>query len=229
MFNKHLVVIKLIVISLVVSCGSSKIKEREHENIKRIYEVRDASANIRPGWIEDAEIWAKENADLDTKKFRFFSYESTVQKERGIACSIAKSKVRAQIAGEISTFIEEKLAEQKEGPSAIDLNAPETSGMRQFVETSLANKTMAMIHGAAIIKKYWEQRKYLKDLGSKLDFIGYTCSVLIRMEQEKLAELIDKAGQLVQAEVADPEIKEKVKNALKDIDENFKNAKTGKI
>ena len=50
----------------LVGCSSSKkeekkLKEVTHSTIKRDFEVRDASSNTRPGWIEDAEVWATSN------------------------------------------------------------------------------------------------------------------------------------------------------------------------
>ena len=61
---------------IIVGCSSSakkekELEEREHEGIQRDYVVRDASSKTRPGWIEDAELWAKEYGK-DQVKYRFF-------------------------------------------------------------------------------------------------------------------------------------------------------------
>ena len=59
---------------LVMSACSSKPKREvkdvdNTETIKKDYEVKDASSNIRPGWVEDAEIWAAQEG-WDVKKYR---------------------------------------------------------------------------------------------------------------------------------------------------------------
>ena len=74
--------------------------ERNISEIKKEYEVRDASSNFRPGWIEDAEVWAKQN-EKDLDKNRFFSFETEPKVVRSVACDIAKANARADIASEI--------------------------------------------------------------------------------------------------------------------------------
>ena len=101
--------------------------------------------------------------------------------------------------------------------------------MSEYVETTLAQKTMSMIHGASMIKNYWEKRKHLKDLGAKRDYRGYTCAILIRMNSERLKEAVERAAELLQKNAADQEVKENVKKALKDVDENFIKARQGLI
>ena len=67
----------LAMLTLLVSCASKKddkeLVEREHENIKREYVVTNSSSDIRPGWIEDAEVWARQHS-LDTNKYRYFRF-----------------------------------------------------------------------------------------------------------------------------------------------------------
>jgi len=226
----------LLVLSLIFAIGCSSTKdemdkelvEKKNEHIQKEFMVTNASSNIRPGWVEDAELWAAKYGK-DKKTYRFFSYETTPKVDREIACNIAEAKVKSTIAGEITSFIEKTLASSKEGQAAIDENNPQTKAMAEYVETTLAQKTMSMIHGAAMVKKYWEKRKYLKERGAKRDFRGYTCAVLVRMNSETLKEAVDRASQLVEKNAEDKEVKDNVKKALKNVDENFIKARQGLI
>jgi hypothetical protein len=218
----------------LVSCSSTKneldrdLDEKDNDNIEREYKVSNASSNYRPGWIEDAEIWAKKYGK-DTKKHRYFSYESTPKVDREIACSFATAKVKSKIAGEITTFIEQKLASSKEGRASIDESNPDTQPLTEYIENTLAQKTVALIHGAATIKTYWEKRKYKKDMGAKRDYTGYSCGILVRMSSDRLASLIRKAAQGIEKQAEKREVKDNVKNALKNIDGDFIKARQGSM
>ncbi len=220
----------------LVACSSAKkaavverpVEDVKHTEIKKEYEVRDASSNFRPGWIEDAEVWAKQN-EKDTDKNRFFSYESEPKVTRGAACDIAKANARVDIAGEITTYIEKTLGTTQEGNASVDLNNPKLSPLKEYMENTLAEKIQSMVHGAAVVKTYWEQREYKKSMGAKEDFKAYTCSVLIRMEGERLKKSVDEAASFVVKQVDDPEAKENVKKALQNVSENFIKARKGEI
>lgn len=219
----------LLILSLGVACSSKKkVKDVDNsETIARDFEVRDASSTTRPGWIEDAEIWtAQEN--MDVKKFRYFSFETEPKVNREIACNLAKANVRSDIASEITTFIQKSLATSTEGQAAIDPNNPKTQPMRDYVSNTLAERVQSLIHGAAVIKTYWEKRNYMVKMGAKKDYIGFTCATLVRMEESRLKAAIDKASEdLVQK--ADPELKDNVKKALEKIDEDFVKARHGEV
>lgn len=219
----------LLILSLGVACSSKKkVKDVDNsETIARDFEVRDASSTVRPGWIEDAEVWvAQEN--MDTKKFRYFSYETEPKVNREIACNLAKANVRSDIASEITTFIQKSLAASTEGQAAIDANNPKTAPMREYVSNTLAERVQSLIHGAAVIKTYWEKRNYQQKLGAKKDHVGFTCATLIRMEDARLKAAIDKASEDL-VEKADPELKDNVKKALENLDEDFVKARHGQV
>lgn len=219
----------LLILSLGVACSSKKkVKDVDNsETIARDYEVRDASSTVRPGWIEDAEVWvAQEN--MDTKKFRYFAYETEPKVNREIACNLAKANVRTDIASEITTFIQKSLAASTEGQAAIDANNPKTAPMREYVSNTLAERVQSLIHGAAVIKTYWEKRNYQQKLGAKKDHVGFTCATLIRMEDARLKAAIDKASEDL-VEKADPELKDNVKKALENLDEDFVKARHGEV
>ena len=220
------------VLSLLTSCGSSQkereVEDKENTEIQREYIVKDASSNFRPGWIEDPEVWARDKGK-DTKLDRYFSYETEPKVSRNIACNIAKANVKADIAGEIATFIDKQLATSTQGNASIDENNPNMQPLREYVENTLAEKIQALIHGAAIVKTYWEKRDYKAELGAKRDFKAFTCAVFIRMNSKSLAKAVEEAANYVAAKADDPETKASVKKALQDASKNFEMAKKGEI
>jgi hypothetical protein len=231
--KKSLLLIPIVSLSLI-GCGSSKkkddreLEEREHEKIQRDYVVKDASSNFKPGWIEDAEVWAK-NHSKDTKRYRYFSYETEPKVSRSIACNLAKANAKTDIAGEISTFIDKQLATSQEGNASIDENNPEVQALREYTENTLAEKIQAMIHGAAVVKTYWEKRMYKQDLGAKKDYRAYSCAVFVRMDSKRLNTAVQNAANLLIKRVDDPSTKANVKKALKDASDNFAKARQGQI
>lgn len=214
----------LVVAIFMVSCSSNKNKSRikevdNSETIKKDFIVRDASQSYRPIWVTDATEWAKEKK-RDTKQYRYFSFETEPKVNREIACNLARSYTKADIAAEISTVIDKSLVETIDGSAGINQNDPQVVSLRDYVETSLVEKVKAKVRGAAIIKTYWEKRQYQKELGAKKDFLGYSCSVLIRMKAEILRDLIEDAGKMA-VQQADPSLKERAKEALKKAEANI--------
>lgn len=219
-------------LALLASCGSSdkerEVEERENTGIQREYVVKDASSNYRPGWIEDPEVWARDKGK-DTKMNRYFSYETEPKVSRNIACNIAKANVKADIAGEIATFIDKQLSTTTQGNASIDENNPQLQPLREYVENTLTEKIQALIHGAAVVKTYWEKRDYKAELGAKRDFKAYTCAVFIRMNSKSLAKAVDEAANYVAGKADDADAKATVRKALQDASKNFEKAKKGDI
>ena len=220
----------LLVLTLGVACSSKKkVKDVDNsETISRDFEVRDASSTVRPGWIEDAEVWV-EQEKMDTKKFRYFSFETEPKVNREIACNLAKANVRVDIASEITTFIQKSLASSTEGQAAIDPNNPKTLPMREYVSNTMAERVQSLINGAAVIKTYWEKRNYMQKMGAKKDYFGFTCATLIRMETARLKAAVDKASEDLVEKADDPETKENVKKALENLSDDFVKARHGEV
>ena len=221
----------MIALSLLGAACSSKKKVKDIDNsatISRDFEVKNASSTTRPGWIEDASVWV-EQENMDVTKYRYFSFETEPKVNREIACNLAKANVRADIASEITTFIQKSLAASEEGSPAIDPNNPKTVAMREFVSNTLAERVQSMIHGAAVIKTYWEKRNYLQKMGSKKDYVGFTCASLIRMDSARLKAAIEKASEDIVSKTDDAETKENVKKALDQVDEDFVKARKGEV
>lgn len=213
-------------------CSSSKEKstpaEEVHSNIQRDYEVRDASnTDARPLWVSDAPVWAKDNGDL--AKFRYFSYETEPKSNREVACELAKTNARSDIASEIASFIDKAVGSSTSGSASMNDGAPQNQGLREFIEVTLAEKTKALVHGASVEKVYWEKRDYQKAKGAKNDYIGYTCAALIKMDKDQLMKAVQEAANHVVKKADDPETKENVKEALKNVAEDFDKAKQGLI
>jgi hypothetical protein len=166
---------------------------------------------------------------MDTSKFRYFSYETEPKVNREIACNLARANVRADIAAEITTFIQKSLAESTEGQAAINPNNPKTKEMREYVSNTLAERVQSLIHGAAVIKTYWEKRNYMQKMGAKKDYIGFTCASLIRMETNRLKAAIDKASEDLVKKADDPEMKDNVKKALENLSDDFVKARHGEV
>jgi hypothetical protein len=220
----------LLIVYLGVACSSKKtVKEVDYSStISRDYLVRESTTSgVRPGWIEDAEVWADQEK-MDTKRYRFFSFETEPQSSQAMACNIAQANARAAVAGEITTFIEKSFASSTEGASAIDPNNPKTQPLRDYVSNTLAEKVKSLVHGAEVIKKYWEKRHYQQKMGAKKDYFAFTCAVLIRMESSRLKAAIEKASEDL-VEKADPEVKDNVKKALEKLDEEFVKARHGQV
>jgi hypothetical protein len=137
--------------------------------------------------------------------------------------------VRADIAAEITTFIQKSLAASEEGAPAIDPNNPRTQPMREFVSNTLAERVQSLIHGAASIKTYWEKRNYLQKLGARKDYVGFTCANLVQMEKTRLKAAIEKASEEIASKADDPDTKANVKKALEKIDEDFIKARKGEV
>jgi hypothetical protein len=219
----------LLILSVSISCSSKK-KVVDVDNSKTIakdYEIRDASSYTRPGWIEDAELWT-EQEKMDVTKYRYFSFETEPKVNREIACNLAKANVRTDIASEITTFIQKSLASSTEGSAGIDANNPKTQPLREYVSNTMAERVQSLINGAAVIKTYWEKRNYIQKMGAKKDYVGFTCATLIRMETSRLKAAIDKASEDL-VEKAEPELKDKVKKALENLDEDFVKARHGEV
>lgn len=208
----------------MVACSSKKTKELVEvdntETIKKDYVVRDTSSNKRPAWIEEAEAWAGQN-NLNVTENRYFSFETEPKVNREIACNLAKANARADIAGQITTFISKTLGSSEQGNATIDENNPDIQSLRSYTENTLAEKIQAILVGASVEKTYWEKRSYQQTLGAKKDFIGYTCATLIGVKKEFLRKAIEQVQRELNKKTDDPEAKESVKSAIEKAHEEF--------
>ncbi len=229
---KHVMRLSLVFLMLgslfTTGCSSSKKKPINpdvknvdiSEEIKKDFTIIDASSPTRPGWIVDSSDWASQN-NYDMNKFRYYSFETEPKVGREIACQLAKANAKADVAGEVATFIKTSLANSEEGQAAIDPNNPITQPLRNFVESNLVQKVQEVIVGASTIKTHWEKRNYQVSLGAKRDFIGFTCASLIEVKSEYIQSAIDLARTEMMNRTQNTDMKEKVKKALDEAKEEF--------
>jgi len=228
---KFIAVLTMASLFILGGCSSSKHKEKlevqdNTETIKKDYEVRDASHTMRPAWVQNAILWADE-VGKDGAKFRYHSYQTGVKVDRETACSLAKTYARADIASEISSFIQKTMAASKEGQASIDDTNPVTAPLREYIEDTLAERVQAFLHGASLRGTYWEKRFYLQDMGASRNYTGYTCAALIRIENKFIKEAIGRAiAQLVNK--TDSNLKSNVKQALDNVADSYLK-ETGKM
>jgi uncharacterized lipoprotein YehR (DUF1307 family) len=226
--SRLLWVASLVFVLFAAGCSSSKKKKENpdvknvdiSETIKKDYTIVDASSPTRPGWIVDANDWAAQN-NYDTSKFRYYSFETEPKVGREIACQLAKANAKADVAGEVASFIKSSLAASEEGQAAIDPNNPITQPLRNFVESNLVQKVQEVIVGASAAKTHWEKRNYQIAIGAKRDFIGFTCASLIEVKAEYIQSAIDLARTEMMNRTQDTDMKEKVKKALDEAKEEF--------
>ena len=224
--NFFMLTLSLMILASCSSAGKNSVKETVAKDqdistyIKKDYVVTDASSTSRPGWIIDAVEWATSNND-DTKEYRFFSFETSPKVGREIACNLAKANAKADIAGEVATFIKSTLGSSEEGQAAIDPNNPLTLPLRSFVETNLTSKIQEVIVGAQIMKTHWEKRSYKKDLGAPRDFVGFTCGTLVKVKNEYIESAIDLARSEMLNRTQDKSMKDKVSMALATAEKDF--------
>ena len=205
------------VVFLLVSCsGSDKHRavDKKNEHIKREYIVVDASSEYRPGWIEDAKLWAEKNRE-NTKEYRYFSFETDLKSSKRVACDLAQANVKAAIASEISTSIERKLNAFLEGQSSVDQNDPEVRSLKEYVETSLKETTQTHVHGAQVVNTYWEKRQYKKDLGAPRIFAAWTCANFLKMSSSTLEKAVKASNDLVLQQAKSNALKKDLAQALK--------------
>lgn len=235
-FSKFIITTTLLSAVFLASCSSSKKKAENpdvknvdiSEKIKKDYNVVDASSPTRPGWIVDANDWASQNG-YDVSKFRYYSFETEPKVAREIACQLAKSNARSDVAAEVATFIKNSLASSEEGQAAIDPNNPITQPLRNYVESTMVSKVQEVITGASALKTHWEKRNYKIELGAKRDFIGFTCAALVEVKSEYIQSAIDLARVEMMNRTQDKSMKDKVSKALEEAKEDFREMRGIKV
>ena len=205
----------------LVSCSSSlptqeKIEVVEHKDIETDYVIREVSQTVRPGWVQNAQTWAEENKK-DVERFRFYSYQTGIKVDQETACQLAQVQAKADLAGEISSFIIKTMAVSTEGQTNLSETSSASNALQEYVENNLAEKVQGFLNGARIEGTYWEKRRYLQARGASRDYTAFTCAVLIRIENQYIKDAIDNAVNAITKKASTPELKVKVENALKEI------------
>jgi hypothetical protein len=180
-FKMKKLLMSLCLVGLVTSCSSRKLKKE--------YTVVDSSHTEVPEWIVEYEEYIE---DMDTKKNRFYKFETDPKNNRQIACKIAKAEAASHVAGEIQTKIKDVLTTSKEG------DASELGGkLDEYVSNTLTMDIESALSGLKIIKTYWEKRAYAKDLGAIKDYRAFSCSVLLKISKKSIKNAIAKSNQKI--------------------------------
>lgn len=210
-------ILVLMISLIVIGCGSSSKKKEEPKprSFQKEYKVVDAQYGITPAWINEPQDWARSKDTKDANEYRYFVYDTDVKNSRSIACRIAKANASATIATEITQFIKQSLATSTQG-NPIDLD----SKLDEYVEATLAQEVQSFVVGARVFRTYWEQRKYMKELGADRDFKGFTCAALVKISRNNLQRAVRRAQKKIEG-VANPEVKDNVKKALADAEKKF--------
>ncbi len=219
--NLSLILLLIFVFGYGCSSGSKKGEPKEDKKVEgrvfhKTFKLLNAKTKLEPSWLNDPQGWAKKYDKKDSKKMRYFAYNTEVKKRRGIACQLAKAKASAAIASEITQFIKQSFGQSVQGDPTDNDDA-----LEEYVESTLAQEVQSFIVGARIHRTYWEHRAYREELGADDNFTGYTCSALVKMHKKNLKKAIKRAQKKLEDSTDNPETKQNVRKALKDADEKF--------
>lgn len=196
--------------SLIILSGCSRKFQRD-------YEVIDASSKDIPEWLEKApEKWAEDEDEEEFKKSRYYSYTSEAKTNRDIACKIAEVKTREKVASEISVFIKNSFASATEG----DPNAKDEK-LDEYVSDELVQEVQNQFVGSRVLATYWEKRKFMKEMGAKNDWAGYTCSALVRIPKDQLKKAFSRANKVLSAKAKSTKTKDTVNKAVEKAQDEY--------
>jgi hypothetical protein len=208
--------ISLVALSLILaSCGSSDKREEAtpppapEKDFEMEYVLSDASEGDRPDWILNPY---KADGELKASKFRYFVSEGKNRNKR-LCMKSSQARATAQVAGEITQFIKNTYSEATQGSEDEDVT--------QYMQEQLTQEIQSFIVGARVGRKYWEQRKYKKDMGASKDYKIFNCYSLVQIEKGNLNKMIRMARQKILASISDSEVKAKTKKAIKDVEGKF--------
>lgn len=203
---KLLVCCLFLVMAFNYGC-SSKGKDGEEREFKKDYVVVDAQYKSIPGWINEAEGWAKRNEKKDSRKFRYFVSTTGLIKNKRLCMKSAEAQAAALIAGEITQFVKNSYSQSVQGD--------EDEEVESYMEDTLAQEIQSFLVGARKARTYWEKRKYKEDLGAEENKTGLICSALMKMKKSTIKKAIKNAMKKLVGSVSNPESKSKAEAAGK--------------
>lgn len=180
------------------------------------YLVRERSPNPAPAWAAD---FSKFKRDNDAKGSSYFMGESGDVSDRIAGCDLSDLDAKKKIAQQIATLISDKIAATKAGQLVIDKDNPQDPGIRKHFEDTVAGKSMAFLSGVKQYGQYWEERDYSQGGGKKR---VYLCMTIVSLDDKDFQAAIRRAANKTEQVQEDSEAKAAVKEALKDIDSQFR-------
>lgn len=212
---------KLLITILVIASGCTSTPNKSTivpvDSTLPDYIVKERNPDPAPDWAKDFSKFKKEN---DGKGNYYFLGESGDVNERIAGCDIASLTAKKKISQQVAELITNKIASDKQGRLVVDPNDSNDPGIKRAFEDQLAGKSIAFLSGVKEYGTFWENRDYSKINGHKRVF---NCSVVVTISEKDLQIALQKSSQKTQEVIEDPEAKTAVKEALKDIDTQFKN------
>lgn len=180
------------------------------------YLVRERYPNPAPTWASDFATFRQKN---DGKGYFYFLGESGAVSDRIAGCDLASLEAKKKIAQQIATLISDQIATTRAGQLVIDKDNPDDPGMRKHFESTVASKSMALISGVKEFGQYWEERDYSAGGGKKR---VYECQSVVAISGDDMKTALRRAAGQTPQVIEDAEAKSVVKEALKDIDSQFR-------
>ena len=206
-------------LAMMISACSSSPKVASDvpssEGVVPDYVVRERYPDSAPDWAKDYSKWKIENAG---KGQNYFMGESGFVSERTSGCELADLQAKRKIAQQIATLITSNIGATKEGQLVITPSNSDDPGLKKHFEDVVAAKSMALLSGVKVYGNYWESRDYSKT-GGKREV--YLCNVMVSIDDIDLKNALRRTSQKTEAAIEDPEAKAVVKEALKEVDNNF--------
>jgi hypothetical protein len=203
---------------LIISCSSKPNNSFDVPVVKDEkpdYLLRERYPNPAPAWAIDFYEF-KKNAE---KGDRFFYLgESGSVSDRISGCDLSSLEAKKKIAQQVASLITDKLASSSRGQLVINKENVNDPQMNKYFESTIASKSIAFIRGIQEYGQYWEERDYSISNGRKK---VYECKTVVSISSDDLKETLQRSARNVEQSQEDPETKKIVKEALKDIDEQF--------
>jgi hypothetical protein len=217
---------KLLTISMILAQGCSSTPKSSVDvpvtDLELDYVVRGRNPNPAPEWVKD---FAKYKSEHSGKGFQLFMGDSGDVSDRAAGCDLAELDAKKRIANQIATLITNNIASSKAGKILVDKDNPNDPDLRNHFESTIASKGMAFLSGVKTHGTYWEERDYTKVGGRKR---VYLCSSVASIEDLDYQRAVKRSAERASDVVDDPDTKSAVKEALKNIDSEFKSFTTKK-
>lgn len=206
MFKK---ILGLSLILAISACSSEPKQNPERDMEGPVFQLMDASNKRLPLWIETPELGDKAK---NREKNRYFVSESSHGNKR-LCTRSAEARATTKIAQEVAQFIKNSYAEATQGSADEEVE--------QYMQEQLAQETQSFLVGAGVIKNYWEQRRYKKEMGAQEDAVKFECYALVRISKGSLEKAMAAARRKLLSNVKDTETKSKTEKIIKDAEKAF--------
>ncbi len=165
---------KKMTVALLALCSVSACA-----SFKPDYEVKDASESSRPAWTVQNKAYKSD--DSDAKNTHRFFVEDAENVNQRLCLKSAEARATQKVASEIAQELIAKYEEKTQSKND-KATAQAKDNLQQSIKVNL--------HGVAVQGKYWEKRRYLKELGAEKDLTAYHCDVVVKISNAALAEAL---------------------------------------